>query len=182
MLRRQKWKRRHRAVSVHDRPVLEQVILPAIRDEVGDGDVLFVGVDWYTSTYPEMFPAGNLVTVDNNPVVAKHGSDRHFTIDITRMDEEFSEGSFAAVVCNGVFGHGVDSPADVDRALAEFRRLLGVNGLLIVGWNDVAEHRTPDITEAACRAGFTPRPGAGLSTQQTEPAGPMRHVYAHFGT
>jgi hypothetical protein len=52
---------RHAEISVIDRSILANRVLPAVREVAGGHDVLFVGVEWYTKDYERLFPDGNLV-------------------------------------------------------------------------------------------------------------------------
>jgi SAM-dependent methyltransferase len=169
--------RRHGVVSVADRAVLTEVVLPALRQEVGGADVLFVGVEWYTAGYDALFPDGNLVTVDIDERQQEHGSARHVIADVRELARHFDPGSFGAVVCNGVIGHGLDAPDDVDQALAAMARCLAPGGTLVVGWNDTDELRVPGLEAAARAAGLVPSPGAGLPEWRSAPLGPLRHTY-----
>lgn len=175
--RSRRWRRRHHELSIADRSVLEGTILPAVRDEAAGGDVLFVGVEWYTASYPSMFSSGNLVTLDIDPALARHGSSRHIVGDVCRLADYVAPGSLAAVVCNGVLGYGVDEPRDVDRALRAFAASLRPNGILVIGWNDVESRRVEGLDAAASRQGLVRAVGAGLPEHRTEPIGPLRHVY-----
>ena len=160
-----------------DRRMLTEVILPAVREAVGEADVLFVGVEWYTAGYDALFPAGNLVTVDIDERQQAHGSARHVTADVRELSQHFAADSFGAVICNGVIGHGLDAPADVEQALAAMARCLAPGGALVIGWNDTDELRVPGLERAAVAAGLVPSPGAGLPGWRSESLGPLRHTY-----
>ncbi|MDF5717348.1 MAG: hypothetical protein PUP93_26680, partial [Rhizonema sp. NSF051] len=43
------------------------------------------------------------------------------------------------IICNGVFGHGLDEREDVDKAYGACYQCLRNGGVLIIGWNDDAE-------------------------------------------
>jgi LmbE family N-acetylglucosaminyl deacetylase len=176
-LHRRRWVRRHEEVSAEDRPLLTETILPALRDRAAGADVLFVGVEWYTAGYPALFPAGNLVTMDIDDAVARHGGPRHLTADVLELGRYVDDMSFDSVVCNGVLGHGVDAEDDVRRALDAMCRCLRPDGLLVVGWNDTAELRVPGLEAIAASVGLEPTAGAGLPTWRTGPLGPLRHTY-----
>jgi LmbE family N-acetylglucosaminyl deacetylase len=174
---RRRWVRRHLELSEADRAVLTDQILPAVREAAAGADVLFVGVEWYTAGYPALFPEGNLVTMDLTETVAIHGASRHLTADLRELDQHFEEGSFAAIICNGVLGYGVDSPEDVRRALAAMRSCLSPDGHLVIGWNDTEGRRVPALEEIALNVGLEPTTGAGLATSHMGPIGPLRHIY-----
>lgn len=160
-----------------DRTVLAEVILPAVREEAGGADVLFVGVEWYTAGYAAMFPRGNFVTIDVDEALRVHGSPRHVTTDVRELDRHFADGAFAAVVCNGVVGYGLDQSDDVAAAMRAIARCLRPGGVLVVGWNDVDGRRVPDLEHVVVEAGLVAGPGAGLPGWRSEPLGPLRHTY-----
>jgi SAM-dependent methyltransferase len=176
-LRKRRWVRRHAQVSVADRTVLSEVILPAVRAEADGADVLFVGVEWYTASYVVMFPLGNFVTIDIDDAVRTHGSPRHVTTDVRELDRHFEPGSFAAVICNGVVGYGLDQSDDVAAAMLAIARCLRSGGVLVVGWNDIDGRRVLGLERAAGGAGLVAAPGAGLPAWRSEPLGPLRHIY-----
>ncbi|HEV2309373.1 MAG TPA: class I SAM-dependent methyltransferase [Acidimicrobiia bacterium] len=176
-LRSYRWRRYHRRVSVADRLLLEQTILPALRADVERGPVLFVGVAWYTAGYPALFPPGGLVTVDADPGQARYGSERHHVVDVLRVGTLFSPRTFSAIVCNGVFGYGVDTEQAIVAALDAFRLVLEPGGALVVGWNDLEGRRPPELEPLARRSGFLPSSGAGLSSWRVAIGGPTKHVY-----
>lgn len=176
-VRKRRWVRRHQEVSVADRTVLAEVILPAVREEADGADVLFVGVEWYTAGYAAMFPLGNFITIDIDDALGVHGSPRHSTIDVTELDRHFADGALAAVVCNGVVGYGLDQPDQVAAAMQAIARCLRPGGVLVVGWNDIDGRRVPDLERAAVEAGLVAGPGAGLPAWRSEPLGPLRHTY-----
>jgi SAM-dependent methyltransferase len=142
--------------------------------------VLFVGVEWYTAPYPSMFPQGNLVTIDISPELGRYGSSRHVTADVRLLGDHFADNSFAAVVCNGVLGYGVDEPDDVAQVLDSIATSLAPDGWLVLGWNDVDGRRVAGLEAVARAAGLDAAAGCGLPTPQTDPIGPLRHVYAVY--
>lgn len=160
-----------------DRAVLVNGIIPAVREEADGADVLFVGVQWYTADYASMFPGDSLVTIDLDLALAPHGGRRHVVGDVLELSRHFERGQFAAVICNGVLGFGVDVRPDVHRALEEIAECLRPGGVLVVGWNDTEELRPEGLDGAAKRAGMVSTPGAGLTSWRSGPYGPLRHTY-----
>ncbi|MFP5488181.1 MAG: methyltransferase domain-containing protein [Acidimicrobiia bacterium] len=176
-IHRRRWVRRHEEISRTDRAVLVNTIIPAVREEADGADVLFVGVQWYTADYASMFPGDSLVTIDLDPALAPHGGRRHVVGDVLELSRHFERGQFAAVICNGVLGFGVDARADVHRALEEIATCVRSGGVLVVGWNDTDELHPDDLDGAATRAGMVSTPGAGLASWRNGPYGALRHTY-----
>jgi hypothetical protein len=160
--------------------MLVDVIIPSIIEEVGDADVLFVGVEWYTAEYVALFPAGHLVTVDINPDVARYGSPRHQTVDVRRLTEVSPPHAFAAIVCNGVLGYGVNDADDVLATLVAMRTCLRNGGLLVLGFNDIDGRRPDGLEAAVAGARLVQSAGAGLPVEGSGPLGPLRHVYIAY--
>jgi hypothetical protein len=128
-----------------DRLVLVKDILPVFA-ALG-GEILWVGVRRYTRTYPAMLQRLGAVcwTTDINPSAARWGqAGRHKVGDLLSVDEEFLPGQFTALLCNGVFGFGVDDPGAQAVALKAMATVLAPDGWLLIGWNT---DRTADPLE-----------------------------------
>lgn len=178
--RRRRWRRLHRDLSREDRAYLVEILLPAVADFADDEDVLFVGVEWYTAGYPDLFPRGNLITVDINPSVARHGGTRHHIADVRHLTTTFGRAAFAAIVCNGVLGHGVDHASDVGQAVFEMAECLRRGGVLVLGFNDVDWARPEGVARAIEATSLRPIPFAGMPADGAGPIGPLRHVYCAY--
>ena len=128
----------------HDRYVLEDVIFPALLSNPQCRDILFVGCDTYTAHYPDLFIDRNFMTIDIDPVQARHGAARHVVDTFTNTRAHFDAASLDAVVCNGVIGWGLNRPEEIDRAAKECFECLHPGGIFIVGsdnappWRPVA--------------------------------------------
>ena len=124
-----------------DRQVLEQVILPAYarRDDIRR--VLFVGCDWYTRHYEAIFAGKTYWTIDPDRWKRRFGARHHHVIGMERIDVRFDPASFDLIVCNGVFGWGLNQRADVERAFDGAFSRLRDGGHFVLGWNNVPERR-----------------------------------------
>lgn len=131
-----------RAFRSADRALLEDWILPRHAASARRIEVLFVGTRWYTRDYERLFAGHGYRTLDIDPRAARHGSSQgHVTACASRAAACFPAASFDLVVCNGVFGWGLDAREDAEAALRGFHALLREGGELVVGWNDVPAHR-----------------------------------------
>lgn len=156
--------------AVPDRRHLERVVLPAVA-AARYRRVLFVGVSRVPDTrdYPTRFGLGRTEfwTLDADPSAAAWGGPRHRTGDVRDLGLLFPPEHFGAVLLNGVFGWGVDTPADQDAAVRQCRLASEAGGLLVVGWNT---GRCADpATLPALRAGYRPVPLAGWPPRVTFP-------------
>jgi hypothetical protein len=120
-----------------DRRVLEREILPALAADPKNESVLFVGVQWYTARYPEIFePRDRLSTIDMKPELAEFGAANHVVGDVCELEKAFPDKTFDAIVMNGVIGFGLNAPDGIDRALAACAKKLRAGGILILGINE----------------------------------------------
>ena len=129
-----------------DRVILTGTLLPAL---TGPGRVLWIGCQAYTVPYYTALESagGKCWTLDLDPASAPHGRDgRHVTGSLTEADRLFEAGFFDAVICNGIFGWGVNTPADRQTALRAMATILKPGGLLLMGWN---HHKTDDPVRLA---------------------------------
>jgi SAM-dependent methyltransferase len=127
----------------YGRKVLEDVILPAVRDRPGTRRILFVGCSHRTRDYGDRFPDVEFWTLDVDPETARYGSKLHITDSMTRIGEHFEPASLDAIVCVGVLGWGLDARGEIEAAISGCARCLRPGGLLVLGWNDVDEYRPP---------------------------------------
>lgn len=178
-LRRLAWRARVAALrlaagrdALHSpaRLALEYDVLFRVADEVAPHSVLFVGAGRYTRFYPRLFPRARFATIDADPACAAWGSPaEHVVGDATRLPEFWPDASFDAVLCNGVYGWGIDSREQLAALLAGVRRVLVPGGFLLLGWNAGPE-RDPLGVEAgraeALFAGFRPAALGGRTSMQ----------------
>lgn len=125
------------------RIALVEEILPAYA-RLG-GRILWVGCRRYTKSYGWLLTkyGGECWTTDIEPAHAKWGQKhRHFTCDVTRIDELIPSEAFDTVLCNGVFGFGVDTREVQLAALAAMGSILKRGGRLLLGWN---QERVEDL-------------------------------------
>ncbi len=134
-----------------DRQVLEHQILPWLSSRPTMDRVLFVGCDWYTHGYRKWFKSETYWTLDYDPAKQLYGSPRrHITDSMANLARHFEAASLDLIICNGVFGWGLDAREDVESAFSAVQRALKPGGLFLLGWNDVPDHRPipPDSIEA----------------------------------
>jgi SAM-dependent methyltransferase len=118
------------------RILLVNEILPAYA-ALG-GRILWVGCRRYTKEYGSLLSrnGGECWTTDIEMTHAKWGeAGRHFTWDLTSIDRLIAAGSFDSVLCNGVFGFGVDTRPSQLAALKAMGSILKPGGRLLLGWN-----------------------------------------------
>jgi len=162
-----------------DRAIFERAILPYFTSNAQFRRVLFVGCDWYTQRYERLFRGKEYVTIEVDPARRPFGAKRHIIGSLADLGRHFERGALDLILCNGVFGWGLDSREESSRAFAACADALREGGVLLVGWDDVPEHRPFDPTTLPELAQmhrwvFPPIGAARWSVE--------RHVYDFFAT
>jgi SAM-dependent methyltransferase len=126
-----------------DRKVLEQTVfgyflaLPDVRS------VLFVGCDWYTRHYAQaFFSSTNYWTIDPAESARRFGARQHIVAPLEELDRHFPDRYFDLILCNGVYGYGLDTHQQCEQAFAQCYSRLVSGGYFVLGWDDIAS-RTP---------------------------------------
>ena len=125
-----------------DRVVMTNSILPGVGKIARD--ILWIGCRGYTRDYHLLLErhGAKCWTIDIDPEAAKFGHPiRHVTADLTCLEDHFLSGAFDAILCNGVFGWGINSIEAQSKALGTMARLLRPAGSFVLGWNT---NRMPD--------------------------------------
>ncbi len=135
------------SLPTEDRRLLGRVILPYFASRPEFGRVLFVGCAWYTRSYAALFREREYWTLDADPAKRRWGGSRHVVDSLARIGRHFAEASLDLVMCNGVFGWGLDGRAEVEAALEGCHASLRPQGVLMLGWNDVPAHRPFPLEE-----------------------------------
>ena len=118
------------------RIALVNEILPAYA--ACGGRILWIGCRRYTKGYGKLLEknGGECWTVDIEIGHAKWGErGRHLTRDLLSIDQLIPASSFDSVLCNGVFGFGVDTRSAQVVALRAMATILKPGGRLLLGWN-----------------------------------------------
>ncbi len=143
-----------------DRKVMKDSILPAFA-ALG-GKLLWVGARHYTKDYPALLEAeeAECFTIDIDPSVARYGHPlRHRTANLLDVGGLFPPETFNAVLCNGIFGFGVDDIESQAKALEAMERILKPEGWLLLGWNTDRSQDPFDSGLASKAFVRTPFPG-----------------------
>ena len=174
-----RWKQGRFSLRIPDRIFLEETAIPYFRELDEVKTVLDVGTDWYTWRYDSLFPEKEFYSIDFDPAKAKFASKNHTTGSLLELDEYFAKDQFDLILCNGVFGWGVNRPQDIRRAVEQLDRCLSSGGYLVVGWNDNDEHR-PEGIESELENVFEPfvLPSLGENFFDTETA--HRHLFRFY--
>lgn len=163
-----------------DRKVLESTILPWLASRPGTKRVLFVGCDWYTYGYYKWFKHATYWTLDYDPTKKLYGSTLHITDSMTGLSNHFGPGSLDLIICNGVFGWGLNTREDVEAAFAATATALRPGGLFLLGWNDVPEHRPMALSKLTSLKSLREQVIEPLGVTQMLTPSQNRHTFTLF--
>ncbi len=168
-------------LHTEDRSVLEQVIFRYYASLPEVKRVLFVGCQWYTSHYGRrFFPQHDYWTIEPDEKWRKHGGRQHIVAPLEDLDTHFPPDYFDLILCNGVYGFGLDGLEQCERAFAHCHSRLRDNGHLVLGWNNVPA-RTPlplDSIESLKRFRKFTFPAFGSWRYRTQT--PYAHTYDFY--
>ena len=115
-----------------------------------------------------LFRGKQYVTIEVDPARRPFGAKRHIIGSLADLGHHFRRGELDLILCNGVFGWGLDSRDESSRAFAACAGALRSGGVLLIGWDDVPEHRPFDPTTlpelAQLRPSVSPPIGAARWT------------------
>jgi SAM-dependent methyltransferase len=163
-----------------DRDVLERQILPVYAQRADMRSVVFVGCDWYTRHYEKMFAGKRYATLDPDPWKRQFGAREHAVIGMEKLAEQFAPASIDLIVCNGVFGWGLNEPADIERAFDGTFACLREGGHLVLGWNDVPERTPLPLASVDALARFDREPFAPLGSAEFRVPTDNRHTFNFY--
>ena len=190
--------------SGDDRRVLETLIFPHViergkcgerskhdgcseRDGTGErgeqddsARLLFVGCARYTKGYARFFDGLDYWTLEPNPQRARFGAHQHVVGSLQDIERHFAASSFDAIICNGVFGWGLNAPAEVEQAFSGCHGCLQEGGMLVIGWNDTARRRPFPLEQCRSLRSFKPYVFPALATTRYLTDTLNRHTYDFY--
>jgi SAM-dependent methyltransferase len=164
-----------------DRRVLERVIFPYFLGNESYRTVLFVGCSWCTRGYNKRFePIKDYWTIDPWDLKKRYGAKRHIVDELQNLGRHFAAGSLDLILCNGVFGCGLNDRAEVERAFGACFDALREGGVLLVGWADIDTERPFPLSECAALRAYVPFVFPPLGTAEFLTDTPYRDTYSFF--
>jgi SAM-dependent methyltransferase len=165
-----------------DRRILEQVIFPYFWNANDFQNVLFVGCHWYTAGYNKWFEEKqkNYWTIEIHPSRKRYGAKQHIIDGVQNIGNHFNPNSLDLILCNGVFGWGLDARPDVEEAFQESFVCLRDGGVLVVGWDDIDERRPFSLDQCRSLQKFQPFVFPPLACSRYVTDTPLRHTYDFF--
>jgi SAM-dependent methyltransferase len=168
-------------LDTEDRRKLEQVVFKYLLAQPNTKKVLFVGCDWYTRHYERTFFRGcEYWTMDFSPDARRFAGKRHIVGPLQDLGQHFPEAYFDLIICNGVYGFGLDAPEDCERAFELCYSRLRNDGVFLLGWNDIPA-RTPVPLESLESLGrFRKFECPELGTWRYVTDTPYRHTFDFY--
>lgn len=164
-----------------DRTVLETIIFPYFHYLAAVRSVLFVGCDWYTRHYESSYFIGkDFWTIDPAPAARKFAGRQHVVAPLEELERHFPPARFDLILCNGVFGYGLNRLAQCEAAFRQCHAALRPGGYLMVGWDDVSEHAPVPMQAIASLAAFEKFAFPPLGTWRYRSDTPYRHTYDFY--
>jgi SAM-dependent methyltransferase len=163
-----------------DRRVLEDIILPHLAARTTVERILFAGAAWYTRSYRKYFSGKEYWTIDVDPFKKRYGAANHIVDSLEHLDRRVPEDYFDVIICNSVFGWGLDSRPAAEAAFTQCFKCLRPEGLFILGYDDVPEHRPypPDQSPALDR--FRPYVFPPLAAARYTTPTELKHTFNFY--
>ena len=157
-------------------------MLPACAADASLRSLLFVGCEWYTRDYAALFEptSERFRTIDIDAKKARHGHVGHIVAPLQEVASHLAQASVDVVVCNGVYGFGIDTRHELRRALVAMHTILRPGGTLLLGWNDVPVLAPFDPCALALEVGFERAERSVLGEWRVRTDTPTRHTFDSY--
>lgn len=168
-------------LDTEDRRVLEKVIFRYYAARPDVRSVLFAGCDWRTEPYEDSyFSRHDYWTIERDEKARRYGARQHVVAPLEQLDQFFPEGYFDLIICNGVYGYGLDTPEQCETAFAQCYSRLRNEGYFVLGWDDVPRRTPVAFANIASLKRFRrpPFPPLGSSRYLTDT--PYNRTYEFF--
>jgi hypothetical protein len=164
-----------------DRWVLEQRIFPHYRSNPAIRDILFVGCGDYTAHYQRSFFADvNYTTIDPDPAQSRFGASRHVVAPLEKLADHFPPDTFDLIICNGVFGWGLNSLEQCEAAFSHCHTCLRRDGHMVLGWDDLPNSVPLQLADIRSLAQFRKYMFPEFGTWRYRTDTPYRHMFDFY--
>jgi SAM-dependent methyltransferase len=168
-------------METEDRRVLERVIFPYFLSLADVARVLFVGCDWYTRHYgPVFFGSCSFWTLDPAPRARKFAGRNHVVAPLEALHRHFPADSFDLIICNGVYGFGLDTLSQCEEAFAACHSRLRAGGYFLLGWDDIPARTPVPLADIASLRLFHHFTFPGFQAWRYRTDTPYRHTYDFY--
>jgi len=163
-----------------DRNILEKTLFPYFIQQDECKKILFVGCAWFTKSYNKLFENKDYWTLEIDPSLKKYGSKNHIVDSLENITQYFKPDELDLIICNGVFGWGLDEKTSIENSCKGCFETLRKGGVFVLGWNDIPEHRPFLLTQIEALNLFNPFLFEPLNSSQYLTANPNRHTYSFY--
>jgi len=170
-------------LATNDRRILEETVIPFLTSDFRARRVLFVGCAIYTNHYDKLFvPNIEYHTIEIDPSQACYGGKFHVVDGFENATEHWEPSSFDAIVCNGVYGWGLNEREPVEKAFRGAFVLLREGGLFVLGWNTPRSSSSGPVPleEIQALESFEKYTSGPLGPWRYYCEGPERHVFDFY--
>lgn len=143
-------------LATPDRKFLEETLIPYYAGRSDIEKILFVGTDWFTRHYESLFLEKEYWTIEPSSWKRQFAGKRHIVDVLQNLGAHFAPGYFDLIICNGVYGWGLDRLEDCEQAFAKCFACLAEGGQFILGWNDLPEFRPVPLEQIQSLRQFAP--------------------------
>jgi SAM-dependent methyltransferase len=169
------------ALNTEDRRILEQVIFPTYLANPDIKTVLFVGCDSYTTRYERSyFSSVNFWTIEPDASRSGFGARQHVVSPLENLGQHFNLNYFDLIICNGVYGWGLDKAEQCEAAFSQCYQCLAANGYLLLGWDDLPRRDPAPLAAIHSLDNFRKYPFPPLGTWRYRTDTPYRHTYDFY--
>lgn len=160
-----------------DRKILERTLLPyfAAKEEIKK--VLFVGCEVYTLHYQSIFSQQEYWTIEPDVKKSKFGSKHHLVDCLENLENHFPQNYFDLIVCNGVYGWGLNEKEKIEKAFNACYSCLRNEGIFILGWNDLLAKTPVHLSSIQALQLFTHYSHQGIGGPRIITDTEHRHVF-----
>jgi SAM-dependent methyltransferase len=168
-------------LNTTDRIVMERDIFPEYAKDPSIKRMLFVGCGRYTAHYQQLFfPTKDFWTIEPDPGAAGFGAKQHVIAPLEDLDRHFPPAHFDFILCNGVYGWGLDRHEQLEAAFAQCHSRLRDDGHLFFGWDDIPQRAPVDLDTVSSRALFRKYTFPPLGTWRYLTDTPYRHTFDFY--
>ncbi len=111
----------------------------------------------------------------------RYGSKQCVIAPLEQLTHHFQPGFFDLIICNGVYGWGLDSAEQCEIAFANCHTCLAPEGHLLIGWDDIPTHRASvQLPQVASLAQFDKFRFPAFGSWRYVTDTPYRHIYEFY--
>ena len=99
---------------------------------------------------------------------------------LENVRSHYAENSFDAIICNGVYGWGLNEHKMLEQAIDGCFGVLKPGGVFVFGWNDVPEHTPVPLDRIEGLLKFQDLVWPSLNSERHVCKGSLRHTFDFY--